>query len=476
MPLTLDKAFDPRSNSIGFLRWLMAFAVIFSHAGPLAGFYDGQDLGVQLSNEQSLGGVAVAGFFFFSGFLITKSRQGKSTIFRYFWRRALRIFPAFWVALLTTAYVLAPIAWNHEHGSMDGFWNATKESPFTYFWNNMWLELGQRNIAGMGDSIPLAAHGGHDWNGSAWTLEYEFKAYIIVGLLGLFGVLANRWLAGFVAVSFILVNALQWGGAMNVGTGVYELFGNPYNAMFFAPFAFGMLFALFGEKIPIDDRVVVFALILAFLAYANGGWNVWGQYAFLYVLMWVAVRAPLQHWEKYGDFSYGIYIFAWPIMTFAAFFGLHDTGWLVYHLVIVVATHIAAFFSWHLIEKPAMSLKNWTPRWLERLLDRGRPLVDAVKRRLVDPRFSSSHFAKRMRAEQAQLALAAEAPVAATAGQVAEAPPAEGAAAAADGSPTSRRAAREAERLAESAAPAATEPVDETAAGVAAGPTEEAAR
>ncbi|EFM45933.1 hypothetical protein HMPREF0580_1255 [Mobiluncus mulieris ATCC 35239] len=64
----LSEVFDPRSNSIGFLRWLMAFLVIFSHAGPIGGFYGGEDLGVQISSEQSLGGVAVAGFFFFPVF------------------------------------------------------------------------------------------------------------------------------------------------------------------------------------------------------------------------------------------------------------------------------------------------------------------------------------------------------------------------------------------------------------------------
>ena len=94
MALTLEKAFNPRHNSIGFLRWLMAFAVIFSHAGPLAGYYGSKNLGTQWSDEQSFGGVAVAGFFFLSGFLITKSRMGRSTIFRFFWRRSLRIFPA----------------------------------------------------------------------------------------------------------------------------------------------------------------------------------------------------------------------------------------------------------------------------------------------------------------------------------------------------------------------------------------------
>ena len=64
---TVGNSFSTRANSIGFFRWLLAFSVIFSHAGPLAGFYGQEDLGTQLSDEQSLGGVAVAGFFFSAG-------------------------------------------------------------------------------------------------------------------------------------------------------------------------------------------------------------------------------------------------------------------------------------------------------------------------------------------------------------------------------------------------------------------------
>ena len=109
MALTLDKAFNPRHNSIGFLRWLMAFAVIFSHAGPLAGLLRQQEPRAPSGRTSSPSAASPsAGFFFLSGFLITKSRMGRSTIFRFFWRRLLRIFPAFWAALLLTAFVLAP--------------------------------------------------------------------------------------------------------------------------------------------------------------------------------------------------------------------------------------------------------------------------------------------------------------------------------------------------------------------------------
>jgi peptidoglycan/LPS O-acetylase OafA/YrhL len=402
-PLSLAEAFDPRANSIGFLRWLMAILVIFAHAGPLAGFYGGKDLGTTISSEQSLGGVAVAGFFFFSGYLITQSRRGRSTIFRYFWRRSLRIFPAFWLALLGTAFALAPIAWIKETGSIEGFWGADTESPLTYFIHNMWLDLGQRNIAGMGGSLPLAELGARDWNGSAWTLIYEFKAYILVGFMGLFGILGHRFLATAVASAIIVLNACTWAGVGDLAA-IHPALGNAFNVMFLAPFAFGMLFALWGEKIPIDDRLAVFGLVVALVTYDVGGWNIYGQFGFCYVLMWFAIRATrLNNWERFGDLSYGVYIYAWPLMTFGAFFGLQDHGWLVYHVVIVVAVHIAAYISWHLIELPAMSLKAWTPRPLARAIAVMAPSVDRVKGRLVDPRYSSAPFAQRRREHEAEV-------------------------------------------------------------------------
>ena len=233
----------------------MAFMVIFSHAGPIAGFYGGEDLGVQISKEQSIGGVAVAGFFFFSGFLITRSRMGRATVWRYMWRRVLRIFPAFWAALLFTVGILAPIAYWHTYRNISGYLHPATESPLTYFVNNMWLNLGQRNIAGMGENLPyFILHGARDWNGSAWTLIYEFKAYILVAILGLFGALANRKVGGAFALVLIALNALQWMGAGQVAN-VNYLLRDPYMLMFLGPFAFGMLFTLYGDKIPMDSRL-----------------------------------------------------------------------------------------------------------------------------------------------------------------------------------------------------------------------------
>jgi len=223
--------------------------------------------------------------------------------------------------------------------------------------------LGQHGIAGMGTTIPFfTIHGGFEWNGSAWTLAYEFGAYILVGILGLTGALSHRRISGIIAGGIILLATLQWlraGDLFQAG----PLFGDFRVLLLAAPFAFGILFAQFGDKIPIDDRLAIAALIIAALTYVKGGWLVMGQYAFAYFLIWFAVRVTfLRRWERFGDFSYGIYIIAWPLMQFAAYFGLQDRGWLVYHLVIIAGCHVYAFVSWHAIEKPAMSLKNWMPR------------------------------------------------------------------------------------------------------------------
>ena len=177
---------------------------------------------------------------------------------------------------------------------------------------------------------------------------------------------------------------LQW---LRVGDLSFagDLFTDFRVLLLLSPFVFGMLFALFGDRIPLDGRVAAVALVIAALTYGLGGWLVIGQDLFYYFLMWFAIRVTfLRNWEKPGDFSYGIYIFAWPIQQFVAYFGVHEWGWLAYHVIVVGIVHVLAFLSWHLVEKPAMSLKNWTPHWLVRV------------RAVTDPK------AERLRAQLAQ--------------------------------------------------------------------------
>jgi peptidoglycan/LPS O-acetylase OafA/YrhL len=97
--------------------------------------------------------------------------------------------------------------------------------------------------------------------------------------------------------------------------------------------------------------------------------------ALTYLLLFLAFQPVpgLVRWAKYGDFSYGLYLFAFPVQQLLV-------RWLGFEqplVLFVVATPLVllcAFASWHLIEKPFLSLKP-NPR-----LDRNTPVpVDPTR-------------------------------------------------------------------------------------------------
>jgi len=93
-------------NAFGVLRLVLATSVIFSHAFYLGG-WDYDPTIDWTKGQESIGGLAVIGFFVISGYLITKSGM-RIDILQFMWHRSLRIFPAFWAVLIVTATVVGP--------------------------------------------------------------------------------------------------------------------------------------------------------------------------------------------------------------------------------------------------------------------------------------------------------------------------------------------------------------------------------
>lgn len=70
------------------------------------------------------------------------------------------------------------------------------------------------------------------------------------------------------------------------------------------------------------------------------------------VISFACVVPVLGNFDKYGDFSYGIYIAHFPILQFMIFQGyFRESPWagLLFSGILVM---IAAFLLWHLVEKP----------------------------------------------------------------------------------------------------------------------------
>ncbi|MEV0192814.1 acyltransferase [Kitasatospora purpeofusca] len=355
-----------RENGFGFLRLLFALSVIFAHANPLG--MGTSDLGTNWSHGQAgLGAVAVAGFFVLSGLLITRSGMRLSTA-RFLWNRAIRILPGFWACLLLTAFVIAPTVARHEH-LLNGFWSHP-QGPWEYIRANWSIGVNQWSIS------DLLAHNPHagSFNGSIWSLAYETLCYIVVAALAATGLLRRaRWaVLGTVAVlyGYTVHLALDYPHLRAPGytpTGLpgwrLPLLGT-INMDMLIPlglmFGLGAIAELYKTHIRMNGIAALVAFGIFMGATRFGGYVVIGIPALAYLLLWIAAFTPrpLTRIGTKVDLSYGVYIYAFPIQQTLTLWHVPAHGYAVYTGTSVVLSILAAFLSWHIVEKPALELKN----------------------------------------------------------------------------------------------------------------------
>ena len=141
--------------------------------------------------------------------------------------------------------------------------------------------------------------------------------------------------------------------------------------------------ALYAERIEINDRLGILAAAVLLITLHWGGYLLLGYPALAYLCLYLAVRLPIRNFDRYGDFSYGTYIYAFPIQQMLALYGMQRHGiWAFMAASLLVAT-AAAFVSWHVVEKPAMKLKSWTPKrfWKRHAAPRApddRPVAEPI--------------------------------------------------------------------------------------------------
>jgi peptidoglycan/LPS O-acetylase OafA/YrhL len=125
---------------------------------------------------------------------------------------------------------------------------------------------------------------------------------------------------------------------------------------------------LFKDRLLIHPLLAGVAAVVFLGSLIFGGFFVFGIPAYAYLLLFVACYLPprFQGIGRTRDYSYGIYIYAFPVQQVVAL--LHGNRWGVgpYIVLSLLGTLVFAIPSWHLVERPAMALKNWTPSRLRR--------------------------------------------------------------------------------------------------------------
>ena len=360
--MSLRDALNGHRNSLGIIRLVLAAAVIFDHAFPLGGWGTAPFLSYT-RDQQSLGGLAVLGFFAISGYLVTKS--GLSTdVVQFVWRRFLRIFPGFWLALIVGGFLVGPVIWLSLDRPLAGYFGLGMGGPFAYLYNNFTLAIGQFAIWDIFTTNPYGLDGnGGPMNGSIWTLIYEWTCYVMLAVLIAFGILKRAKLVVPVITAFFLVMQVLTLAVPGATAVLIPFFADPWRVNFGLIFFVGACIGLYSDKIPFDNYLGVFAGVFSAVTLAFGGFNTLGYIAFAYFMLYLAARLPqrLQWIGAKNDYSYGVYLYGWIAEQGLAFLGVHRWGYFPYVALSLIVAFGCAWLSWHIVEKQAMKLKDRGP-------------------------------------------------------------------------------------------------------------------
>lgn len=363
---SISAALNGHRNSLGLIRLVLASVVIIDHAFPLGGY--GRDpFWAATHGQASLGSLAVGGFFAVSGYLIAKSGMNGDVV-QFMWRRGLRILPAYWTVLLVTAFLIAPILWVIGGQSLGAYFAGTPagSTPYFYFTGNWTLQIGTYGIYDiLTSTTPYGQEvGASAFNGSLWTLIYEWRSYLIIAALVIFGVLNRaRILVPLLAGFFLMLQLLMGMNASFEQSIVPSFLGDQYMVTLGFTFLVGSTIAVYSKQIPYDNWLGAFAGIIMLLTLRFGGFSTIGTIAGVYFVLYLAARIPqrLQWIGQQNDYSYGVYIYGFLVQQVLAFFGLYKLGIIPYITISWIIAFGCAWLSWHGIEKWAMRLKDRGP-------------------------------------------------------------------------------------------------------------------
>jgi peptidoglycan/LPS O-acetylase OafA/YrhL len=350
----LDTLSNPNrpGNNFDFLRFALASLVVLSHSFPLAtGTEHDEPLAWLTRGQLTFGALAVDGFFVISGFLVLQSWRRDPRVVSFLRKRILRVYPGFLVAAVLGAFVIAPAYRIEPHPALD----TDFVGRFVFDALRLQADIPWPSF----DANPAPG----TVNGSLWSIPYEAWCYVMVLIAGLMALDRRRWLVAGTFALFVVVGFIfEWRHLTPGGHVLGQIFGYPPLWARLLPFFLaGMTYLVWRERIPLTVRGAVVALLaLTIAARVPHGMTVALPTAGTYLLFWFAFRPVprLSRFAARGDFSYGIYLFSFPILQMV----VHHSSGSFHPLVLFVLgwplTLLAAVLSWHLVEKHCIHLSH----------------------------------------------------------------------------------------------------------------------
>ncbi len=331
-----------RNNNFDFLRFLLAFIVIIGHI-------------VRLSNLKALEPLAIfpvfTGFFCISGFLITISYNRTNNLILFFKKRIRRILPAYLLVILACAIGLSFV-------STYSFQEYFKNPQFLkYILANLsFLNFLEPCLPGVFESNTMCAV-----NGALWTIKIEILFYLSMPVIMYF---MNRIKQKYFLLLGLYIFAVVYRNIFLYAEGNYSAMYARQLPGMLSYFASGIaLYYYFDYFRRYKKLFFIIGLLFFILEKAYGRFEVFTPFATSSIIFYIAFSFSwLNNFGKFGDISYGIYIFHFPIIQLAVYFGFFEPQYNPYLIlfVLIIIVLLTGFLSWHFIEKPFLNRKKLT--------------------------------------------------------------------------------------------------------------------
>ncbi|MFG1230471.1 acyltransferase family protein [Xanthobacter wiegelii] len=351
------------TTGFDYLRVILSVFILWWHSVGLATGDSALDARIWSSPFRFMPAALVPMFFALSGYLVAGSLQ-RNPVHRFLMLRAIRIFPALVVEVTLSAVVVGAIFTTLSPLSYYTSWGF-----FRYMLNIVGLV--KINLPGVFPNNPYPEL----INGQLWTIPFEFECYLTLAALAVLGIVSRRrWLLALIAVSAVLFTA--WALIMDPLSATTHM---PGRAFVFA-FLFGVLVFNFRDKLPYNDVAGVLAIALSVLclnipalAYVAGA-------PMAYVTVWLGLKQPPA--IKFGDLSYGIFLFHFPVLQVIIALSHNALPWWGLAIFATPVTALVALGSWNLVERPVLLRKKFFIDQSDRMLAGATRLIAGTKRRL----------------------------------------------------------------------------------------------
>ncbi len=322
-------------NCFDFLRFFFATNILLAHLCELS-----QNKSLEFLSNFSDSNIAVQGFFIISGFLVAKSYTNTPSLKEYFIKRAKRILPAYLVVLLFSATTLAFFS---KYNFLEYF---TDLNVYKYLgWNSFFLNFMHPCLPGLFENNLMCAV-----NGALWTLKVEEGFYIVLPFI--FYVIKKSKKPLLILGSLYVLSLLYWfvmDFYLNQPLLAKQLPG------YLAYFATGIfLFLNFDFVLQnINKFLFMSVLLLVISHFSHFQIDVFYPAAFGAIVIIAAYTLPfLNNFGKYGDFTYGLYIYHFPIIQLFRQYDLFEKyNPILMAFLVISITFFFAVFSWFFIEK-----------------------------------------------------------------------------------------------------------------------------